>query len=124
VLGVRAMRMNEIVKDRRAVTADTGVRLLTHFGGVAAAWLAMWVNHYARTLAMLATLGENSGADTGWRARRGVTCAVCDWQAGLTCFFRSLAALKSRQLLPQSFASAFTYERPHLAGSWFYLPPT
>jgi len=40
-LGVPATRIHEIVKERRAVTADTAARLAKYFGGDAASWLAM-----------------------------------------------------------------------------------
>ena len=38
-LGVPATRIHEIVKERRAVTADTAARLAKYFGGDAASWL-------------------------------------------------------------------------------------
>src|SRR5438045_465886 len=38
-LGVPATRIHEIVKERRAVTADTAARLARYFGGDAASWL-------------------------------------------------------------------------------------
>ena len=38
-LGVPATRIHEIVKERRAVTADTAARLAQYFGGDAASWL-------------------------------------------------------------------------------------
>ena len=49
-LGVPATRIHEIVKERRAVTADTAARLAKHFGGDAASWLAMQANYDLRTL--------------------------------------------------------------------------
>ena len=38
-LNVRAPRINEIVRERRAVTADTAMRLARYFGGDARSWL-------------------------------------------------------------------------------------
>lgn len=49
-LGVPATRMHEIVKERRAVTADTAARLARHFGGDAASWLAMQALYDLKTL--------------------------------------------------------------------------
>ncbi len=44
-LCVPATRIHEIVKERRAVTADTAARLAKHFGGDAASWLVMQANY-------------------------------------------------------------------------------
>lgn len=49
-LGVPATRIHEIVKERRAVTADTAARLAKYFGGDAASWLAMQANYDLKTL--------------------------------------------------------------------------
>ena len=54
-LGVPATRIHEIVKERRAVTADTAARLAKHFGGDAASWLSMQANYDLKTLP---TMGE------------------------------------------------------------------
>jgi antitoxin HigA-1 len=50
-LGVPATRIHEIVKERRAVTADTAARLARYFGGDAASWLVMQGNYDLKTLA-------------------------------------------------------------------------
>ena len=50
-LGVPATRIHEIVKERRAVTADTAARLAKHFGGDAASWLVLQANYDLKTLA-------------------------------------------------------------------------
>ena len=52
-LGVPATRIHEIVKERRAVTADTAARLARHFGGDAASWLAVQANYELKTLPTL-----------------------------------------------------------------------
>ena len=52
-LGVPATRMHEIVKERRAVTADTAARLARHFGGDAASWLLLQANYDLKTLPTL-----------------------------------------------------------------------
>jgi antitoxin HigA-1 len=52
-LGVPATRIHEIVKERRAVTADTAARLAKHFGGDAASWLVMQANYDLKTLSTL-----------------------------------------------------------------------
>ena len=39
-LGVPTIRIHEIVKERRGITADTAERLARYFGGDAASWLA------------------------------------------------------------------------------------
>lgn len=52
-LGVPATRMHEIVKERRAVTADTAARLARYFGGDAASWLVLQANYDLETLPTL-----------------------------------------------------------------------
>ncbi len=52
-LGVPATRMHEIVKERRAITADTAARLAKYFGGDAASWLVMQANYDLKTLPTL-----------------------------------------------------------------------
>ncbi len=49
-LGVPATRIHEIVKERRAVTADTAMRLAQYFGGDAASWLLMQANYDLKML--------------------------------------------------------------------------
>ena len=49
-LGVPATRIHEIVKERRAVTADTAARLAKYFGGDATSWLVMQANYDLKTL--------------------------------------------------------------------------
>jgi len=38
-LGVTAARINDIVRERRGVSADTAIRLARYFGGDARSWL-------------------------------------------------------------------------------------
>lgn len=52
-LGVPATRIHEIVKERRAVTADTAARLAKYFGGDAASWLVLQANFDLKTLPTL-----------------------------------------------------------------------
>lgn len=52
-LAVPATRIHEIVKERRAVTADTAARLARYFGGDAASWLAMQASYDLKTLAAI-----------------------------------------------------------------------
>lgn len=49
-LGVPATRIHEIIKERRAVTADTAARLAKYIGGDAASWLVMQANYDLKTL--------------------------------------------------------------------------
>ena len=49
-LGVPATRVHEIVKERRAITADTAARLARYFGGDAASWLVLQANYDLKTL--------------------------------------------------------------------------
>lgn len=49
-LGVPATRIHEIVKERRAVSADTAARLAQYFGGDAQSWLVMQANYDLKTL--------------------------------------------------------------------------
>ena len=51
--GVPATRVHEIVKERRAITADTAARLAKYFGGDAASWLVMQANYDLKTLPTL-----------------------------------------------------------------------
>jgi addiction module HigA family antidote len=52
-LNVPATRIHEIVKERRAITADTAARLARHFGGDAASWLVMQAHYDLKTLPAL-----------------------------------------------------------------------
>jgi len=49
-LSVPATRIHEIVKERRAVTADTAERLARYFGGDAVSWLALQASYDLKTL--------------------------------------------------------------------------
>jgi len=49
-LGVPATRMHEIVKERRAITADTAARLARRFGGDATSWLMLQADYNLKTL--------------------------------------------------------------------------
>jgi antitoxin HigA-1 len=60
-LGVPATRIHEIVKERRAVTADTAARLAKYFGGDAASWLVMQANYDLRTLPSLRDIERHVG---------------------------------------------------------------
>ena len=57
-LGVPATRIHEIVKERRAVTADTAARLARYFGGDAASWLVMQANFDLKTLPTLEAIAR------------------------------------------------------------------
>ena len=58
-LGVPATRIHEIVKQRRAVTADTAARLAKYFGGDAASWLALQAQYDLKTLPTLNDIDRN-----------------------------------------------------------------
>ncbi|MGI9068521.1 MAG: HigA family addiction module antitoxin [Pyrinomonadaceae bacterium] len=47
-LNVPAPRINEIVRERRAVTADTAMRLTRYFGGDARSWLNLQTEYDLR----------------------------------------------------------------------------
>jgi len=49
-IGVPATRMHEIVKQRRAISADTATRLARYFGGDAGSWLALQAAYDLKTL--------------------------------------------------------------------------
>ncbi len=49
-LGVPVTRIHEIVKERRAVTADTAERLARYFGGDAESWLSLQAAYDLKTL--------------------------------------------------------------------------
>jgi addiction module HigA family antidote len=55
-LDVPATRIHEIVKERRAVSADTAERLARYFGGDAASWLALQADYDLKTLATRAEI--------------------------------------------------------------------
>lgn len=47
-LRVPATRLHEIVKERRAVTADTALRLARYFGGDAQSWMNLQASYELR----------------------------------------------------------------------------
>ncbi len=49
-LHVPATRIDEIVKERRSITADTAERLARYFGGDAASWLTLQAMYDLKTL--------------------------------------------------------------------------
>jgi addiction module HigA family antidote len=48
-LGVTAARVNDIVRERRGITADTALRLARYFGGDARSWLNLQAEYDLRT---------------------------------------------------------------------------
>ena len=44
-LGVSPRRINEIVRGKRAITADTALRLARHFGNSASFWLGLQMDY-------------------------------------------------------------------------------
>jgi addiction module HigA family antidote len=58
-LDVPATRIHEIVKERRAVTADTAARLARYFGGDAASWLALQASYDLKTLSTRTTIDRH-----------------------------------------------------------------
>ena len=58
-LGVPATRIHEIVKERRAVSADTAARLAKYFGGDAASWLVLQANYDLKTLPTKSDIERN-----------------------------------------------------------------
>ena len=50
-LRVPATRLHEIVKERRAVTADTALRLARYFGGDAQSWMNLQTTYDLRRVA-------------------------------------------------------------------------
>lgn len=57
-LGVTPTRVNDIVRGRRGVTADTALRLARYFGGDARSWLNLQTAHDLRAaeIAVAATI--------------------------------------------------------------------
>jgi addiction module HigA family antidote len=47
-LNVPAQRINDIVREKRSVTADTAMRLARYFGGDARSWLNLQAAHALR----------------------------------------------------------------------------
>ena len=47
-LHVPAPRINDIVRERRGITADTAMRLARYFGGDARSWLNLQTNYVLR----------------------------------------------------------------------------
>jgi addiction module HigA family antidote len=64
-LAVPATRMHEIVKERRAVTADTAMRLARCFGGDAGSWLALQAQFDLKTLATRTEIEKQVAARKG-----------------------------------------------------------
>jgi len=48
-LGITATRLNEIVRGRRGITADTALRLARYFGTSAEFWLGLQLEYDLRT---------------------------------------------------------------------------
>jgi addiction module HigA family antidote len=67
-LGVPATRIHEIVKERRAVTADTAARLAKYFGGDAASWLVMQAIYDLKTLPTLSDIERQVSVREGLAA--------------------------------------------------------
>lgn len=57
-LGVPATRIHEIVKKRRAVTADTAERLARYFDGDTASWLTLQASYDLKTLPTCDEIGH------------------------------------------------------------------
>ncbi len=57
-LAVPATRIHEIVKERRAITADTAERLAHYFGGDAISWLVLQANYDLKTLSTRAEIAK------------------------------------------------------------------
>lgn len=51
-LRVPATRLHEIVKERRAITPDTALRLARYFGGDAKSWLGLQAEYDLKIVAM------------------------------------------------------------------------
>ena len=51
-MGPRAPRINEIVRERRGITADTAMRLARYFGGDARSWLNLQAAYDLRVAEM------------------------------------------------------------------------
>ena len=49
-LRVPATRLHEIVKERRAITADTALRLARYFGGDAQSWMSLQAMYELRSV--------------------------------------------------------------------------
>ncbi len=49
-LNVPGTRIHEILKERRAISADTAERLARYFGGDAASWLGLQASYDLKTL--------------------------------------------------------------------------
>jgi addiction module HigA family antidote len=47
-LNVPAPRVNDVVRERRGITADTALRLARYFGGDARSWLTLQTNYELR----------------------------------------------------------------------------
>lgn len=47
-VNVPAQRINDIVRERRGVSADTTMRLARHFGGAARSWLNLLATYDSR----------------------------------------------------------------------------
>ncbi|MBZ5729220.1 MAG: HigA family addiction module antidote protein [Acidobacteriia bacterium] len=48
-LGIGAARLNEVVRDRRGITADTALRLARYFGTSAEFWMGLQAMNDLRT---------------------------------------------------------------------------
>lgn len=54
-LHVPSTRLHEIVKERRAITPDTALRLARYFGGDARTWMSLQIDYDLKSTAMNST---------------------------------------------------------------------
>jgi addiction module HigA family antidote len=58
-LRVPATRIHDIVKERRAITSDTALRLARYFGGDARSWMALQAEFDLRKAEMESTIEQD-----------------------------------------------------------------
>ena len=58
-LRVPATRIHDIVKERRAITSDTALRLARYFGGDARSWMALQAEYDLRKTEMESTIEQD-----------------------------------------------------------------
>jgi addiction module HigA family antidote len=68
-LGVPAPRINDIVRERRGISADTALRLARYFGTSAEFWMGLQSDHDLR-------IAERAANDTLARIRRRESAAA------------------------------------------------
>jgi addiction module HigA family antidote len=72
-LRVPATRIHDVVKERRAVTSDTALRLARYFGGDARSWLALQAEYDLRKAELVSSVEQEvTPREAAWASHGGL----------------------------------------------------